>query len=284
MSTDLAQFESDRIARYLRNRLGEHAWPIKEAKAKLTKIMKEAKEGKPQVVGVRHPVVMVGLDELEEFVLSLREPETWGEYFATKFDEDSDNVDLTSPSRPGIAEYQLDSTEPNVEIESDFDDKLALAQAYADVGDSEAASLILSGIRGKTKSKESPTRQVTLELGNLFAGIRDKSHREQEARRDRIERWIEQNPVGSKVDCRILSAKKNVVFVDVADVAKGVAITRTAESKRLRKGTIVKAVVVKRDENYNVIAVSLKEPSGEILKPQELLKGSVRQGSGKSTT
>lgn len=277
MSTDLAQFESDRIARYLRNRLGEHAWPIKEAKAKLTKIMKEAKDGKPQVVGVRNPVVMVGLDELEEFVLSLREPENWGEYFATKFDEDPDNIDLTSPSRPGIAEYQLDSAEPDIEVESDFDDKLALAQAYADVGDSEAASVILSGIRQETHMKAPRGKLGTFQFRKVFDELVGHAVPIAKAtvERERLEKWIEKNPIGSKVDCRVVRARGNVVLVEVANVTKGVAITRETDAKRLAKGSFVQAVIVKRDENSNAIAVSLKDlHSGKTFKPRKRLTSS----------
>jgi len=264
MTTDISTVEHRRITRFLENRLGDHTWRIDEAKAKLTKIMKEAVSGRPQLVGIQKPVVMVGLKELEELVLSLREPETWGEYFSTHYDDAEDNLDLTSPSRPGIASYALDtdhSEDAATEIPNEIVDDLKLVQAYLDMGDADAASALieLTSDRQTTKTASFGNWRFGIEQAVVVKGVRKKNI-------GRLKTFIAKHPIGSKVDCRVVTTKDKRIILVVGDKLPAIAFTRDAQEKRFKSGSHIRAVIVNRLPKEVGLAVSLHDSStGEIL-------------------
>ncbi len=109
MHTEKSANDRDRIERFLRLTTAPLPWSVDDAKAKLTKIMKQASEGRPQVVGIRKQVLMIGGDWIKELERILSGPETWGEYFATPYDGEESDVVLAVPSDGGQAMYSLDT-------------------------------------------------------------------------------------------------------------------------------------------------------------------------------
>lgn len=261
MTADVSNIENKRIARFLRKRLGEHTWRIDEAKAKLTKIMKEAKAGRPQLVGIQKPVVLVGLEELENLIVSLREPENWGEYFSTHYDDAEGNLDLTSPAKPGHAKYSLDIDQNEEAVEDPYeeiDQKLELAQAYMEVGDSEAASAVLDLTRNR-KTRKVRFFNTGYGIAKKVVGAAEDSTSKTDFL-ERLNKYVEKNPTGSKVDCRFVRAEGRRVILTVDDDLPAIAFTRDAQEKRFKSGARISAVIVRSNPKGGEIAVSLNDP------------------------
>lgn len=81
MTIEYEKLVDARVARFLKRKLTDQAWRVEDAKAKLTSIMKRSRSGETQVIGVRKPVVVMSLEDLQEMLLGFRRPSSWGEYF-----------------------------------------------------------------------------------------------------------------------------------------------------------------------------------------------------------
>jgi hypothetical protein len=100
----------ERLFRLLKARLRSRARSIDEAQAHLEELVQAAKDGHPQLVGLDNDVVLVNIDTLFEVFVDLRQPENWGEYFATAHDGSPDNVDIPTKRYGGRAEHTLDTS------------------------------------------------------------------------------------------------------------------------------------------------------------------------------
>jgi len=263
MEMDLEKIESERIERFLKLRLGDQAWSVDEAKAKLTKIMKEAKGGKPQLVGLRKPVVMIGMEKLEELVTGLQQPETWGEYFATAHDGRDDNNEIPMRRYGGRASYSLDigdedrsaSVSENDEIDEAIQDDLELIADYMSIGDDEAAQIVLDDARECMGFKKVPTT-VRAELvreiqkGQL-AKIRNKGGKEH------YYSFLKKYRKGSSVEGEIVEIGQKRVFLKIQNGVIGVAYTKDAGQGGFVTGNKIRVCVVSSKPTRQGVAVSL---------------------------
>lgn len=76
MSTSDIGFKNERIERLVRNRTRDRRWRVTEAKARLSDIIQLARGGTAQLIGKRHPVIVISVGELESLITSFSEPET----------------------------------------------------------------------------------------------------------------------------------------------------------------------------------------------------------------
>jgi prevent-host-death family protein len=49
-------------------------WTVQEAKAKLSEVLKRAKQGEPQVIGAQDPCVVISMDEYKRLSIHEEEP------------------------------------------------------------------------------------------------------------------------------------------------------------------------------------------------------------------
>lgn len=98
MSSKKISFPNERIARYLYGKVNDESWAVEDAKARLTRIMRLAREGMVQVVGKQDPVIVISMTELEKMLEGFREPETWGERFFPQVRTEDFGEDLELPA------------------------------------------------------------------------------------------------------------------------------------------------------------------------------------------
>lgn len=259
---ELERMDSERVARFLKLRLGEQAWSVDEAKAKLTKIMKEAKSGQPQLVGLRKPVVMISVDELEELVTGLQQPENWGEYFATAHDGGIDNFDIPLRHSGGRARYQLDisqfeSAEESVDagvMDEDIDGELELAAAYIDMGDPDAAHVLVNDARERVRVRQFGKAADRQRIMKIYGLIPLEEHP-----KDDITSFLRSHAHGTQVEGEIVQIAPKRVFVKFANGMTGVAYTTKADALGFVKGQQVKACVVGNRPTRDGIALSIRD-------------------------
>lgn len=63
MSTSDIGFKNERIERLVRNRTRDRRWRVTEAKARLSDIIQLARGGTAQLIGKRHPVIVISVGE-----------------------------------------------------------------------------------------------------------------------------------------------------------------------------------------------------------------------------
>ena len=271
MEMDLEKIESERIERFLKLRLGDQAWSVDEAKAKLTKIMKEAKGGKPQLVGLRKPVVMIGMEKLEELVTGLQQPETWGEYFATAHDGRDDNDDIPMRRYGGRASYSLDigeehkaaSVSANDEIDDAIQDDLELIADYMSIGDDEAAQIVLDDARECMGFKKVPTTV----RGELVRKIQ-KGHVAKIRKRGGKGLYcsfLKKHSKGCSVDGEIVEIGPRRVFLKIQNGVMGVAYTKEAGQGGFVAGNKIRVQIVSSKPTRQGVAVSLVERTNGTL-------------------
>lgn len=221
-----------------------------EAKSKLTKIMAEAKSGSPQLVGVRDPVVVVGMSALEDLVMRLGEPETWGEHFATDFDDHEDNIDLVFESRPGTAQFSFDEEDSDSEADEALDADLEMAEDYLNAGDSDAAKQVLTFVRS------GPAPNIH-EYWQKAQSLQKELITETEL----LRRYLEAHPPGSLVKCTVLDAARNRVVLQAGKDIKGVAFSSAKRFQTLKTGETVQATVVSSGRKKDKLLLSLNDLS-----------------------
>lgn len=275
----LDQIESERIARFLKLRLGDEAWSVDDAKAKLTKVMKEAKAGRPQLVGKRSPVVMISIEELEELMMGLQEPETWGEYFATAHDGNDDNEDIPLPKYGGRADYTLElgdgdkiSEEAGIgAMDAVIEDDLELVARYMEIGDQDAASIVLTAAREVMSAKSRPE---TLEVLNLAM----KSHlpRKMDVTVHASTRgfgksalclnFLKEHDQGSHIEGEVIGVRDERVYLEMPGGVRGVVYTRDAERLERVLGKRIMACVVGSKPTREGIALSfIDKGTGQLV-------------------
>jgi len=117
MNIDDLGFKNERVKRLVLGGIGDNRWPLSVAKSRLSEILRRARNGEAQVIGIRKPVI-VSVQELERIAVTLSEPETWGERFFPRSSKEGLGITLELPTRARsvVDSYDLDSNrEPDSE-------------------------------------------------------------------------------------------------------------------------------------------------------------------------
>ena len=267
MATNLEKLDDPRVARFLRDRLGGASWKVEEAKAKLSQIMQKANDGEAQLIGKRNPVLVIGLDELEDLMIGFREPENWGEYFYPPVSEQGIGADLAMPQGRRSAPIDLDAqaghdTDSSVAADltgvdyGEIENELQLTRAYAEFGDSDAAAGILQHALDSVRKVRSVPAHYAAGLRAAAQAAPPSAPERDAALPDELASFLAAHPVGSKIEGTIARIEGCWVYIALGALL-GMAYTRPAYVARLAAGHPVEAYIVGPHLQKNTVALSL---------------------------
>lgn len=70
MTIDDLGFKNERVKRLALGSVGDNQWPVSVAKSRLSEILRRARNGERQVIGIRKSVIAISVQELERIAHS----------------------------------------------------------------------------------------------------------------------------------------------------------------------------------------------------------------------
>lgn len=270
MSTDKIGFSNERIERFFRDRTGEERWRVEDAKTKLSQLMKNANHGEAQVVGLRNPVILIGMKELEEMMLRFNEPETWGEYFYPAVTEEGIGGELELPERKRRARDSYDimgeygEAEKGKEAKRDLRDEMSLVKAYAKAGDEEAADSVIEEMEESMEGGESDEKSDFVEFESEFemAALASESNPTENTGSFSLQHF----KTGDVLRASIAGVGRRRLLLNVDGQVAGFAFVKKENTKRYVKGHEITARCVAEPSQTRLSAFSVVLPEEKMLR------------------